>query len=80
VGTAEDSDYRITDDAYVSNHHCQVTLTEEGATYVEDLGSTNGTWLNKHSRVYDKRRVRPGDEVRVGRTVLPLEMLLLGGG
>src|SRR5688572_22377336 len=50
VGSAEDCDIRISDDPYVSSHHCALTVGGAKVS-VEDLGSTNGTWINEHVRV-----------------------------
>jgi pSer/pThr/pTyr-binding forkhead associated (FHA) protein len=44
---------------------------ENGAWYVEDLGSTNGTFLND-ARVSSPVEVHAGDVVKVGKTVLEL--------
>jgi DNA-binding NtrC family response regulator len=44
VGTAPENDLVLTDTS-VSGRHCELVLTETGAA-VEDLGSTNGTWVN----------------------------------
>jgi len=37
--------------------------------YVEDLGSTNGTWLNGR-RILAAQRLKKGDKIRIGRTTL----------
>jgi len=37
--------------------------------YVEDLGSTNGTWLNGR-RIFSAQRLKKGDKIRIGRTVI----------
>lgn len=78
VGSAEDCDVRITDDPYVSNHHCEVTLRDDGTAWLEDLGSMNGTWLKLTPKtppvkVYGPMRVRPGNILRVGHTEFPWE-------
>jgi pSer/pThr/pTyr-binding forkhead associated (FHA) protein len=44
---------------------------KNGAWYVEDLGSTNGTYLNDR-KVVAPVEVHAGDVVRVGKTVLEL--------
>jgi hypothetical protein len=58
----------IPDDTFVSNVHARVFVAD-GYTIVEDLGSTNGTYLNG-VRLTDARPVRKGDRVQVGQTVL----------
>jgi pSer/pThr/pTyr-binding forkhead associated (FHA) protein len=57
-------------DTYVSQMHARLA-DREGAWYVEDLGSTNGTYLNDR-RVQEPVVVHAGDVVRVGKTVLEL--------
>lgn len=73
VGTFEDCDLRV-DDPYASGHHARIT--EHGSGFaVEDLGSTNGTWVitpdGAMVRVWAKTLLHSGDRVCVGRTVLP---------
>jgi pSer/pThr/pTyr-binding forkhead associated (FHA) protein len=58
------------DDTYVSQHHARF-FARDGGWYLEDLGSTNGTYLNDH-RVTQPAEVQPGDVVRLGKTVLEL--------
>jgi pSer/pThr/pTyr-binding forkhead associated (FHA) protein len=40
--------------------------------YLEDLGSTNGTFLNG-KQVSDSARLKKGDQVQVGQTILRAE-------
>ena len=58
------------DDTYVSQLHARV-FRKEGQVYVEDLGSTNGTYLNR-KKVTAPIVVRRGDRLQVGKTVLEL--------
>jgi hypothetical protein len=58
------------DDTYVSQIHARVFL-RGGQVYVEDLGSTNGTYLNR-TKVAGPMLVGPGDRLQVGSTVLEL--------
>jgi len=62
------------DDPYMSPVNCRIFETV-GRFFVQDLGSTNGTWIMRPSggqvRVYGKTVLQPGDRVRIGRTVLP---------
>lgn len=44
VGKAADCAVRV-DDPYVSYHHARVHQDDDGTVWVEDLGSTNGTWV-----------------------------------
>jgi pSer/pThr/pTyr-binding forkhead associated (FHA) protein len=58
------------DDTYVSQLHARV-FANEGQWFVEDLGSTNGTWLNRQ-KVSGPMVVRRGDRLQVGNTVMEL--------
>ena len=43
----------------------------DGQIYVEDLGSTNGTYLNRH-KVTGPMALQRGDQLQIGNTVLEL--------
>lgn len=58
------------DDTFISQVHARVALSESGVV-VEDLGSTNGTYLNR-KRVTAPVVVQPGDVIQVGSTVMEL--------
>jgi predicted component of type VI protein secretion system len=65
VGRADDAKFRIRDDR-ISRRHCELTAGD-GAVWIRDLGSTNGTFLNdeqveKNTAV----KVPPDAVVRVG--------------
>jgi hypothetical protein len=66
VGRAPGCGVRV-DDAYTSSIHARV-YRREGTIWVEDLGSTNGTWLNGE-RLSAPAKVDRGDLVQVGGTV-----------
>jgi pSer/pThr/pTyr-binding forkhead associated (FHA) protein len=55
-------------DEHASSHHALFQFAH-GLWYVEDLSSTNGTWLNGR-RIYAAQRLKKGDKVRIGRTVV----------
>ena len=57
-------------DAKVSRHHARVIATGSSAS-VEDIGSTNGTFLND-SPLEIATAIKPNDQIRVGFTVLEL--------
>ncbi|BBY27219.1 FHA domain-containing protein FhaB/FipA [Mycolicibacterium sediminis] len=69
IGRADDSTLVLTDD-YASTRHAR--LSQRGSEwYVEDLGSTNGTYLDR-AKVTTAVRVPMGTPVRVGKTVIEL--------
>ncbi len=58
-------------DAKMSRRHARVYLDPEGQVWLEDLGSMNGTFVNDE-RLTRTRRVKLGDEIRVGQTSIEL--------
>jgi pSer/pThr/pTyr-binding forkhead associated (FHA) protein len=68
IGRALDSDFVIEDDQ-VSRRHARVSPTPEGFAVVEDLGSANGTFVNR-DQLYGPARIDPGDELLVGVAVI----------
>lgn len=60
----------VLEDDYASSRHARLSLAD-GVWLVEDLGSTNGTFLGR-ARVSVPTPVEPGAPVRIGRTVLEL--------
>ena len=58
------------DDTYASQLHARV-FRRDGQIYVEDLGSTNGTYLNRR-KVTGPMRLERGDKLQIGNTVLEL--------
>lgn len=54
----------------ISRNHCRV-LIDDGCYYIEDLGSTNGTFLN--GRRIEREKLRPGDELIVANVGMVIE-------
>jgi pSer/pThr/pTyr-binding forkhead associated (FHA) protein len=58
----------VVGDDHASNHHARFQFAH-GAWWVEDLKSTNGTWLNNR-RMFSAQRLKKGDKIKIGRTVI----------
>jgi pSer/pThr/pTyr-binding forkhead associated (FHA) protein len=71
VGRGGDNELPIERDEYASSHHARFEPRRDGV-YVEDIGSTNGTFVNG-IRLTRERRLAPGDVVRIGETDLRFE-------
>jgi pSer/pThr/pTyr-binding forkhead associated (FHA) protein len=60
----------VLDDDYASGRHARIYRGDDG-WYVEDLGSTNGTYLGSH-RLTAAQRVEAGSVLRIGKTAVEL--------
>lgn len=70
IGRATQCDIRP-DDTYVSQLHAKIS-NRNNSWVVEDLGSTNGTYLNQR-KVTAPTAISAGDRIRVGKTVLEVQ-------
>jgi hypothetical protein len=71
IGRAATCTIGMPDDSFVSQLHARV-YRDAGSTMIEDLGSTNGTYLNG-KRVTAPERVTKGDRLQIGSTVFEAE-------
>ena len=71
IGRGGQNDLVLWGDEFASARHVRVEARRDGV-WVQDLGSTNGTYVNG-SRVAGAQRLAPGDVIRVGETDLRLE-------
>ncbi len=71
VGRGSNNDVPLPDDEYASTRHVRFEPRRDGV-YVEDIGSTNGTFVNG-IRLTRDRKLTAGDVVRVGETDLRFE-------
>src|SRR5436190_2127159 len=65
-------------DSEISRVHARVYHDAAGQLMVEDLGSTNGTFVNG-ARIAGAQALRAGDQVRVGQTTMIVGGLAIGG-
>ena len=73
VGRAAGCQVRV-DDTYASQLHARI-FQRDGQLFVEDLGSTNGTYLNRRGTQSKEKVAGPlalklGDRLMIGKTVL----------
>lgn len=71
IGRSDDNVVVLDGDDYASGHHARVESGLDG-TWVIDLGSTNGTYVNGE-RIAGRTRLHEGDLLQVGDTELRLE-------
>jgi len=70
VGRAAGCGVSIDYDTYASNLHARL-FRQDGDLWVEDLGSTNGTWVNTQ-RIGERTPLDKGDLLQVGGTVFEI--------
>jgi hypothetical protein len=76
IGKATDNDY-VADDPQVSRRHAVLTRDADGSLFIEDLGSTNGTFVNGAQIL--KKRITPSDKIVLGKAyVLDINRALKG--
>jgi pSer/pThr/pTyr-binding forkhead associated (FHA) protein len=71
IGRSDDNVVVLDGDDYASGHHARIESGLDG-TWLIDLGSTNGTYVNAE-RIEGRRKLRNGDLVQVGDTELRFE-------
>jgi hypothetical protein len=71
VGRTEAAQIRLTEDGYASGRHARFLRGDE-RDIVEDLGSTNGTFVNGE-QLHGTRPLAPGDVIAIGQTTLRYE-------
>lgn len=77
IGKANDNVY-VTDDSQVSRHHARLVSEPDGSWLLEDLDSTNGTFVNEAQIA--RKRISKSDQIRLGENfTLTLSDLLKAG-
>jgi pSer/pThr/pTyr-binding forkhead associated (FHA) protein len=70
IGRDQEADL-VLDNVHVSRWHARVSVGEGGVPTVEDLASSNGTFVNE-TAIYGPTRMEDGDELLIGTTVFKL--------
>ncbi len=68
LGRDKDCNFHI-DDPLISKHHCKITLNSDGHFLIEDLDSTNSTYLNG-SILKKPALINYGDRIIIGDTII----------
>ncbi len=69
IGRHADGAGRLADDEEISRSHARITLERSGFCAIEDLGSTNGTFVNG-LRISGPQTLSEGDSIELGATTL----------
>ncbi len=68
IGRSEDADVALEGDFYVEDQHARIGR-DAGGIYLEDLGSTNGSFV----RAGERFNLKAGDEVKIGQSIFRVE-------
>jgi pSer/pThr/pTyr-binding forkhead associated (FHA) protein len=68
IGRSSSNDVVI-QDSFVSGAHCSITLDDKGSFYLQDMGSSNGTFVN--GKRVQQAWLKSNDIVKIGETLIP---------
>jgi pSer/pThr/pTyr-binding forkhead associated (FHA) protein len=69
IGRLAEGAGRLADDEEISRSHARLSMDSSGQCMIEDLGSTNGTWVNG-MRITTPQTLSEGDTVELGGTTM----------
>src|SRR5829696_3500217 len=72
IGRSAGTEGRLGDDPEISRQHARFSRNPQGQLVVEDVGSTNGTYVNGQ-RISGQQVLNPGDAVQMGRSTITVE-------
>ncbi|MEA2143005.1 MAG: hypothetical protein QOI64_1435 [Solirubrobacteraceae bacterium] len=78
IGRSAGGEGRLGDDPEISRQHAKIARDAQGQLVVEDVGSTNGTYVNGQ-RISGATTLKPGDTVQMGRSTISVEGGAAGG-
>ncbi len=73
VGRHASEEGQLAHDEEISRRHARISRSDAGTYVIEDLGSTNGTWVNGR-RIEGIEELAAGDTIEVGATTLLVEL------
>jgi serine/threonine protein kinase len=73
IGRQAPGEGKLGNDIEISRRHARITRTGDGKFVIEDLGSTNGTFVNGR-RITGAQVLAPGDKLEMGDTKLTVEV------
>lgn len=77
IGRAPDNDVILETDKMISAHHLKLTYADADRMFLEDLESTNGTFVNgKKIPAIQPYPLQKNDVIKIGQTVLPWQSYL----
>lgn len=68
IGRSDNADFSIKD-SLISKEHCLITVTEDNKFFIEDLNSTNSTFLNG-KELKKKSQIFYGERIVIGETII----------
>ncbi|MBN2442224.1 MAG: FHA domain-containing protein [Spirochaetales bacterium] len=68
IGRSKECDISL-NDPLISSEHCRIENGQDGKYYLEDIGSTNATFLNR-KKLKKKMHLLYGDRIVIGNTIL----------
>ena len=76
IGRSDTAHLCLPDDRFFSRNHCILEINPPRC-FLRDLGSTNGTFVNRGRRLLPGKRqmLQSGDEIIVGKTFLKFQVL-----
>lgn len=73
IGRQASGDGTLGNDIEISRRHARIMRGSDGRYVIEDLGSTNGTYLNGR-RIESATALEPGDRIEMGATALIVQV------
>jgi pSer/pThr/pTyr-binding forkhead associated (FHA) protein len=73
IGRAAEGDGTLASDVEISRQHARISAETDGRFGIEDLGSTNGTYINGR-RLEERTTLETGDRIAVGASTLVVQV------